>query len=199
MKYIIPLYILHFTFYYMDLSSIKQQMQKTIDFLNGELKTIQVWRATTTMLDSVVVKASYGEMKISWVAHVSVLDSLTLKVEPRDKKEWKHIASAVYDADLGLTAINEGDYVMVKVPELTKERREEIAKKVKSMWEDVKARLRVIRQDGQKESKKLLTDKKISEDEHKNNEIDIDNLTKEMNELVEKLIKEKTEDVMKMD
>lgn len=91
----------------MDLSPWKQQMQKTIDFLATELKSIQVGRASATMLDSVIVKASYGEMKINSLAHISVLDAQTLKVEPRDKKEAKHIASAIFEAQLGLTPNNE--------------------------------------------------------------------------------------------
>ena len=182
----------------MDIKSFKEQMQKIIDHLKGELKSIQVGRASTTMLDSVVVKASYGDMKINGLAHISVLDAQTIKVEPWDKKEGKHIATAIYDADLGLTPNNEGDYVMVKIPELTKERREEIAKKVKSMGEDVKARIRVVRQDALKATKNLLNDKEISEDENKNNEIDIDNLTKDMNNKIEEMIKEKSDDVLNM-
>lgn len=180
----------------MDLSAIQSQMTKAVDYLHTEIKSIQVGRASTTMVDSVTVKASYGEMKVPQIAHVSVLDAQTLKIEPRDKKETKHIASAIYDAELGFTAVNEGDYVMVKVPELTKERRMEIAKKVKAMGEDVKARVRVARQDGHKASKQLLTDKEISEDEHKNNEQDIDNLTKKFNEEIEKIVKEKSDDIM---
>lgn len=87
---------------------------------------------------------------------------------------------------------------MVKVPELTKEKRQEIAKKIKSMGEDIKARIRVVRQEAQKTSKIFLTDKQISEDEHKNNELDIDKMTKEMNEKIESVIKTKEEDIMNM-
>gem|GEM_PF-1687202 len=100
-------YTLYCTRKTMDLSPWKQQMQKTIDFLATELKSIQVGRASATMLDSVIVKASYGEMKINSLAHISVLDAQTLKVEPRDKKEAKHIASAIFEAQLGLTPNNE--------------------------------------------------------------------------------------------
>ncbi|NOZ43877.1 MAG: ribosome-recycling factor [bacterium] len=73
------------------------------------------------MLDAVVIKASYGDVKINAIAHISVMDSQTIKVEPWDKKENKHITAAIYDANLGLTPTNEGDYVMVKIPEITKE------------------------------------------------------------------------------
>jgi ribosome recycling factor len=148
------------------------------------------------MLDTVVVKASYGEVKISSVAHVTILDNQTLKVEPRDKKESKHIAAGIYDANLGLTPTNEGDYVMVKVPELTKERRIEISKKVKSMGDDAKARLRTIRHDAQKASKKLLAEKEISEDENKSIDAEIDDMTKKRGLEVDTIVSAKTEEVM---
>lgn len=182
----------------MDLGIYKDQMQKVIDYLESELRWIQVWVASTTMLDTVTVKASYGDVKINAIAHVSILDSKTIRVEPWDKKEAKHITAAIYDADIGLTPTTEADHVIVKVPDITKEGREDIAKKVKLMGEDVKARIRVIRQEGQKASKTLLTNKELSEDEHKNNEIDIDNMTKEKNTEIENLIKNKIEAVMKI-
>ncbi len=182
----------------MDLWDYKKSMQKAVDYLATELKGIQVGVATPTMLDTVVVKASYGDMKISGLWHVSVLDSHTIKVEAWDKKENKHIAAAIYDANLGLTPVNEWEYVLVKIPEITKERREEIAKKIKSLWEDIKARIRVARQDGHKASKQLLANKEISEDEHKNNESDIDEYTKQKNAEIDTLITDKVTAIMKV-
>jgi len=180
----------------MDLSVYQQQMQKALDYLHTELNGLQVGKASTVMLENINVEASYGTMKIPQMAHVAVLDAQTLKVEPWDKKECKNIEKAIYDAELGLAPKNEGDYVLIKVPEITQERRQDMVKKIKSMGEDTKAHIRIARQDALKVTKKLLEDKETSEDEHKNNEIDIDNLTKKINEGIDILIKEKSEMIL---
>jgi len=77
-------------------------------------------------------------MKIPQVAHVTLMDAQTIKIEPRDKNELKHIEKAIYDANIGLTPQNEGSYIIVKVPALTHDRRVEITKQVKAMGEEVK-------------------------------------------------------------
>ncbi|MBU0626315.1 ribosome-recycling factor [Patescibacteria group bacterium] len=87
---------------------------------------------------------------------------------------------------------------MIKIPALTQERRQEIAKQVKEMGEEIKARLRMARQDAMKDTKKIFDNKEIGEDEHKRNEKEIDNLVKSMNDTVDKLIRNKSEEVMKV-
>lgn len=190
-------------FYYlskinMDLSDCRENMNKTLEYLKNELKSIQVGRATPTMLDNVNVETNYGAMKLPQMWHITVLDAMTIKVEAWDKKELWNIEKGIYAAKLWVAPKNEGEYILVKVPELTQERREEIVKKVKNMAEDTKAHLRVARHDAQKDNKKLLEAKEISEDEHKNNDIDIDNMMKEYTAKIEEYIKEKSEDVMKI-
>jgi len=182
----------------MDMTDCTQQMDKALDYLKNELKSIQVGRATPTMLENVNVETNYGAMKLPQLWHVTVMDAMTIKVEPRDKKELWNIERGIHSANLWVTPRNEGEYILVKVPELTQERREEIVKKVKAMAEDTKAQLRVARHDAMKMSKKLLEEKEISEDEHKNNEVDIDNLTKEKSAIIDEYISKKSEDVMKI-
>lgn len=77
-------------------------------------------------------------MKIPQIGHVTLMDAQTIKIEPRDKNELKHVEKAIYDANAGLTPQNEGTYIIIKVPPLTQERRMEIAKQVKAMGEEVK-------------------------------------------------------------
>ncbi|MFA5747748.1 MAG: ribosome recycling factor [Candidatus Absconditabacterales bacterium] len=182
----------------MDISGYRQQMDKSISYLLNELKSLQVGRASVGLIENINVEASYGMMKIPQMAHVTLMDAQTLKIEPWDKNETKHIEKAIYDSNSGLTPKNEGAYVIVKIPALTQERRLEISKQVKAMGEDIKARVRLIRQDAIKDSKKLFDDKQIGEDENKRNEKDIDALTKSMNEKVDELIKNKTDEIMKV-
>ena len=180
----------------MDISVYESNMQKIVDYLATEFKSVQVWKASTGMVDNITVEASYGPMKVPQIAHVSIMDSQTIKIEPWDKKECKNIEKAVYNAELWLVPKNEWEYVLVKVPELTKENREELVKKVKAMWEEQKWHIRKVRQDAQKESKRLLADKEISEDEHKNNEMQIDKITKEFGSKIDELVKSKSEEIL---
>jgi len=88
--------------------------------------------------------------------------------------------------------------VLIKIPPLTQDRRVEITKQVKALGEDIKARVRIARQDAMKESKRIFDAKEIGEDEHKRNEKEIDVVVKSMNDKVDEYIKNKSEEVMKI-
>lgn len=180
----------------MDINPYKSQIDKAIAYLEKEFQSLQVGRASGWLVENVSVQASYGEMKIPQIAHVTIMDAQTLKIEPWDKKETKNIEKAIYDAKIGLTPQNEGEYVLIKIPPLTQERRAEIAKNVKNMWEETKAQLRQTRQDAMKTTKKLLEEKEISEDQHKNNENNIDEIIKNWNTKIDNLVKSKSDEVM---
>jgi ribosome recycling factor len=87
---------------------------------------------------------------------------------------------------------------MIKIPPLTQERRTEISKRVKVMGEETKAKIRVVRQDAMKTTKKLLENKEISENENKVNEGNVEDLTKEFNNKIDNLVSAKSEEVMKI-
>ena len=157
---------------------------------------MQVGRASAGLVENITVEASYGPMKIPQIAHVTLMDGQTIKIEPWDKNEVKHVEKAIYDANVGLTPQNDGGYILVKVPALTQERRLEITKQVKAMGEDIKGRIRVTRQDAMKDNKTVFDNKEIGEDEKNRNEKEIDALTKSMNEKVDELVKNKSEEVM---
>ena len=180
----------------MDITPYKQQMDKSIAYFEWELKALQIGRASAGLVENITVEASYGPMKIPQIAHVTLMDGQTIKIEPRDKNEVKHVEKAIYDADVGLTPQNDGGYILVKVPALTQERRLEITKQVKAMGEDIKWRIRVTRQDAMKDNKTVFDAKEIGEDEKNRNEKEIDMLTKGMNEKVDELVKNKSEEVM---
>lgn len=180
----------------MDISPYKQQMDKAIAYFEWELKALQVGRASAGLVENITVEASYGQMKIPQIAHVTLMDGQTIKVEPWDKNETKHVEKAIYDANVWLTPQNEWSYVLIKVPALTQERRVEITKQVKAMGEDIKGRIRVTRQEAMKDNKMIFDAKEIGEDEKNRNEKEIDALTKTMNDKVDALVKNKSEEVM---
>lgn len=182
----------------MDITPFKTQMDKAFNYLENEFMWLQLGRATPGLVENITVHASYWDMKIPQIAHVTVLDSQTLKIEPWDKKECWAISKAIYDAELWLAPQNEWSHVMIKIPALTQERRIEITKMVKNMWEETKAKIRVIRQDAMKSTKKLLEDKEISENENKANEANIEDVVKEFNTKIDNIVKAKSEEVMKI-
>ncbi len=182
----------------MDINAYQQQMEKAIAYLENEFKWMQVWRATTWLVENLDIETEYGTMKMNGIALITTLDHSTIKIEPRDKSNSKHITNAIYEADLWVWVDNQGSHILVKVPQLTQERREQIAKKIKSMWEDTKWNIRKVRQDAMNDTKKSFTSKEISEDEHKANEANIDELTKKMNTKIDDLVKVKSEEVLKV-
>lgn len=182
----------------MDINAYQQQMDKAIAYLENEFKWMQVGRATTWLVENLNVETDYGTMKMNGIALITALDHSTIKIEPWDKSSSKHIANAIYEADLWVWVDNQGSHILVKVPQLTQERREQIAKNIKAMWEETKWNIRKIRQDAMNDTKKSFTAKEIWEDEHKANESNIDELTKKMNTKIDDLVKAKSEEVLKV-
>lgn len=182
----------------MELSLYEAGMKKTLAYLEQEFAGLQVGRATTGLVENLNVETDYGTMKLNTLAHITVMDSTTLKIEPWDKASAKGIGTAIYQADLGVGVDNQGSHILVKIPALTQERRDHIAKQVKSMGEDGKTQIRQVRQDAMSETKKAFTAKEISEDTHKANEKNIDELTKQWTGKIDDLVKAKVEEVMKV-
>ena len=182
----------------MELSTYEQQMKKAIAYLENGFAGLQIGRATTGLVENLNVTTDYGTMKLNTLAHITVMDTTTLKIEPRDKASSKHIANAIYEADLGVGLDNQGSHILVKIPALTQERRDHIAKQVKAMGEDTKTQIRSIRQEAMADTKKQFTAKEISEDNHKANEKNIDELTKKQSAVIDNLVKAKVDEVMKV-
>ena len=116
----------------MDINVYQQEMIKSITYLENEFKLIQAWRATTWLVENLNIKTDYGNMQMNAIALITTIDHSTIKIEPRDKSNSKHITNAIYEADLWVWVENQGSHILVKVPQLTQERREQIAKKNQS-------------------------------------------------------------------
>ena len=182
----------------MDIAKYKSQMDSIIKHMKDEFHLIQVGKASTSLLDGINVDTTYGSMKLPQLGHVSLLDNQTLKVEVWDKSVMWAVQKAIYDADLWLSPSVELSYILVKIPPLTQERRLDIVKKVKIMWEDTKASLRRTRHDAIKSNDKELAEKEISENEHKINIQNIDDLIKNKTKEIDESVKLKSEEVMKI-
>ena len=178
----------------------KQKMDQVLKHLDGEFSTLQIWRASTSLIDNVdvYIPAWWMTQKMSQVASTSLIDWQTIKIQPWDKWTISSIEKWIYDANLGLTPINQWDYVMIKVPALTQERRKELTKIVSEYGEESKIALRNIRQDYLKDIKKQFDEKTISEDEKKRFEKEIDDRIKEYSKKVDDHVDAKSQEIMKV-
>ena len=132
------------------------------------------------------------------MGQISLLDPQTIKIESWDKSVLPHIEKAIYDSNLGFTPVNQGDWIMIKIPPMTEERRKEIVKVVKKELEEAKIKVRNVRHDYLKNIKKDFDEKLITEDEKKRFEKELEDIVKQYNKKLEDMAKAKEEQIMKV-
>jgi len=184
----------------MDISKLEKELNKVVEYFQTSLWKIQTGKASTWVIEDLEVYVpSWGQMqKIQALWNVSLLDAQTIKIESWDKSSLSHIEKWIYDSGLGFTPVNQGEWIMVKVPPMTEERRKEIAKLVKKELEDMKVRARQIRHDFLKSIKKAFDEKEITEDEKKQDEKNLDETIKKYTKKLEEIAKAKETEILKM-
>ncbi len=172
-------------------------MDKALVRLENDLVKIRAGKANPSMLDSVMVDY-YGSMTpLNQVANVSATDPRTLKVQPWEKAMLDPISTGIINSNLGYNPQNNGEVIIISIPQLTEERRKEYVKKAKSEGENAKVAIRNARKDANESIKKLEKDG-LSEDEAKGGEGKIQKLTDEYSAKVDGLIDAKEADIMKI-
>lgn len=172
------------------------KMDKTAKALVEELKKIRTGKAQVSMLDSVKVNY-YGSLSpLSQVASVSCPDAKSFLIAPWESSILKEIESALVKSDLGMAPMNDGKVIRLKVPDLTEERRKDLAKQVKKVAEDSRVAIRMVRRDANEVVKKALKDKAISEDESKKSETEIQKMTDDYIKKVDQIADEKEKSIM---
>ncbi len=184
--------------YNMDLKEANKQMEESITSLKESFNQLQVWKASSNMVENIniYVKQRWISQPLGQLSNISILDSQTIKIEPWDKNIISSIEKGIIDNDLWLTPTNQWDYLIIKIPPLTKERREELSKVVKKMGEETKVKIRNIRQERQKTIKNDYEDENLSEDQKKAEENKLDDTTREYTEKVNEMVKNKEEQIM---
>ena len=174
----------------------KTRMGKSVNSLIHELAKIRTGRATTALLDHVMVE-NYGSMvPINQAANVNIEDARTITVSPWDKSMVQAIEKAIMNADLGLNPMTTGTLIRVPMPPLTEERRRDLVKVVKHEGEGTKVAVRNIRRDANSDFKALLKDKDISEDDDRRGQDDIQKITDASVAEIDKLLEEKESELM---
>jgi ribosome recycling factor len=176
--------------------SADHKMQRTLDTLKGDLQKIRTGRAHTGILDHVVVDYYGMQMPIPKVANVNLLDARTISVQPWEKKMVNVIEKAIRDSDLGLNPATSGDVIRVPMPALTEERRKDLTKVVRHEAESARVAVRNVRRDANAHLKDLLKEKKVSEDEERRAQDEIQKLTDRYVHEIDKVLQAKEADLM---
>ena len=159
------------------LTELNLRMQKAIDGLVKELAAIRVGRATTALLDNIVVDYHGSPVPLYQLATMSIPEANLIIIQPWDRTSLRDIERAILKANIGLNPMNDGNVIRVVVPPLSEERRNELVKLVAKRVEERRIAIRNIRRDGIEKLRAMEKNKEISEDELKNNTKKIDQLT----------------------
>ena len=180
----------------MILMETMERTDKTISVLNSDYIVIRAGRANPHILDKVLVDYYGAQTPINQVGNISVTEGRCLVIAPWDSSMLKVIEKQLLAENLGITPINDGKVIRLTFPALTEERRKELVKQIKKMAEDSKVAVRNIRRDGMDAIKKMKNNKELSEDEHAQCEKEIDKVSAEGIEKIEKLCADKEKDVL---
>ena len=177
--------------------SSQQQMEKSVEHYDKELRGIRTGRASTALVEFLKVECYGSTCDLRDVAAVSVPEPTQLLVKPFDPTTKNGIAKALESADLGLNPQVEGDAVRIHLPPPSAERRKQLSGQVKKMAEDTKVSIRNERRDAIKQIDAMVKDKanSFSEDDGKAAKANIDNLTKDISSRVDQMCAKKTEEV----
>ena len=179
------------------LSDYEKRMQGAIDNLVNNFTGIRSGRASTTLVDGLVVDAYGQNMKIKDLASVSVPEAKTIKINVWDTNLVNSVEKSILNSSLNLSPMTEGQIIRINLPDLTAERRVELAKNVKRLSEEAKVSIRNIRQDGMNFIKKLSS-QSIPEDEIKTTQDDLQRLTDSYIEIISEKSKNKEEEILQI-
>ncbi len=176
----------------------KEGMQKSIEALKKDFTTLRSGKVSVNILDNVKVDYYGTPTALNQVATVLATDATTITITPWEKNILKDIEHAIQSANIGVNPNNDGENIKLFFPPMTVEQREESAKKAKAMGEKAKIAIRNIRKDANNKIKHLEKDKEITEDESKKAHDDIQKLTDDFTSEVDKLVKAKESELMKV-
>lgn len=177
------------------LQQYDDKMKKTYEFLESDYGTIRAGRANPHVLDKIRVNYYGTPTPIQQVGNVTVPEARVLQIAPWERSLLKEIEKAIQTSDLGINPSNDGSVIRLIFPELTEERRKDLAKEVKKKAEDSKVAVRNIRRDGNDFLKKLGKTE-ISEDEIKQMEDSLQKLTDKYIKDIDALMEVKSKEIM---
>ena len=174
----------------------KEKMEKCLDALNRDYKAVRAGRANPAILDRVTVDYYGTPTPINQMAAISVPEPRMLMIQPWDASILKDIEKAINTAEIGINPSNDGKVIRLVFPALTEERRKELVKDISKRGEEAKVAVRNVRRDAMDDIKKLKKDNEITEDDQKNGEKKLQDITDSYIKQVEEMVKKKEDEVL---
>jgi len=180
------------------LEEVKMNMQLALDNMVNEFAAVRTGKASPALVENIDVEVkSYGsKMKLKGLAVISTPEPRMIIVNPFDPSTVPDIDKAIREAQLGFNPVNEGKQLRLPVPELTEERRKEMVKRVKTIAEDTKVRVRGARKDGMDVGKKMKNEKILTEDAQRDFEGEVQEVTDKFTKEIDSKSSEKEKEIM---
>ena len=174
------------------IDTIEELMKNSVTHLDKSFLNIRAGKATPMMLNSVSIDYFGTNTPLNQVANINTPNSQTISVQPWDKSIIPEIEKAIITSNLGFNPMNNGESIIINVPPLTEDRRKDLVKQAKAEAENSKISIRTSRKEANSEIKNLS----LSEDEMKNAELDIQNLTNNYISLIDEKLQVKEKEIM---
>lgn len=182
----------------LDTKEYESKMKKTIEFYKEELSVIRAGRANTAVISKVMVPYYGVDTAITAMAEVKVTDPKTLVISPWDASTLKSIEKALLASDVGITPMNDGKIIRLVFPQLTEERRKSITKDIAKKSEEAKVALRNVRREANDKSKAMKKNSEMTEDEQKQSDKAMQDLTDKFIKEVESITAAKEKEIMEI-
>ena len=179
-----------------EIKEYEEKMSKSLDSLKEEFSSIRAGRANPHILDKIKVDYYGAPTSLQQVANISVPEARMIQIQPWESSLIKEIEKAILVSDLGITPNNDGKVIRLVFPELTEDRRKELAKDVKKKGDNAQVAIRNIRRDANDSLKKANKAGELSDDELSNSEDEVQKITDKYTALVDKAIEEKTKEIL---
>ena len=176
----------------------QSRMTKSVEALRHELQRLRTGRASTALVEHLKVSYYGSDVPLSQVANIAVADARSLTITPWEKNMVQPVEKAIIAANIGLTPNTAGTTIRLNLPPLTEERRKELSKHVSHEGENAKIAVRNVRRDALHHIKELLKDKKITEDEERKAEEEMQKLTDKFVKDIDVVVKSKEDELMAM-
>ncbi|MDT2596990.1 ribosome recycling factor [Enterococcus dongliensis] len=180
------------------MNEAKDKMKKAQEALQRQLGQIRAGRANASLLDRITVDYYGVPTPVNQMASITIPEARVLMVTPFDKNMIKDVEKAILASDIGLNPANDGNVIRLVIPQLTEERRKELAKEVKKESEGAKIAVRNIRRDAMDDYKKQQKNGDLTEDDLRNVEKDIQTLTDENIKAIDQIVTEKEKELLEV-
>lgn len=180
------------------ISEFKNEADKALEHLKGEFGKLQTGRASSILVEDLPVDVYGSSQPVKAVGQITIPESRTISIKPWDKSTLGAIETAIKNAGMSLNPINNGESILINLPQLTEERRKELVKLVHKLAEETKVTIRLARQKAQKSFKNMEDNDELTKDDVTGAEKRLQSAVDEANKSVEEVTKKKEEEVMKV-